>query len=637
MSDQERLIATLTRPKSIRFRNNEAEVSAIKDQLSSLKTQNVNGSTFWFVNDQPSVANTRVKTYPTGHMVFYNSEGRRILFADPEGHPLHECEWKKDEVTGKTKLAYARMQLDYQQWFGIQPDVKTFSVNLNLMDFPGSASLTLDDLRRKIATAWDIPFSEVEHFYRDENFVRLGLAEYEIHLTKDGLYVLLDGTFERTLFISYMPRVEWAELDVLPVVELYQSAPPGAGGAAFELFWGLYEDQSRENKPEPLRFRGLPVYPSKKAFEIFSAYFSPTVPEDEDLMEMFMDYKRAYQIEWDLRPDPPWRYFTEKHSACLTVQDHFLYKVTLLNDPVGLPFINCSRGAKTSCQREIWVTENVVTLIDADEVCREIPLLPLWQIFPQPKVQAASPYYPFGWKEVFKGRPPKTDPVKAVLALPFYPEHASEIEESSLQPMVVDQIIFYMENYSDMPSRLEKIDRVLVHNFDMASSGCIDATHERDYRVLFNNPEFAQKNAQLLWEYASARNQLHALTRVSFLPEKKSARSAYREKYGMIFRWIPFKDYTDLGVCEKILKSVAYALDSNGFLFLVGPGKIGEFLEHHSLSCIYSDAVKDMPFFLQHQKMYPETQVNPDVTVFFAEKHGEADFPGEYQHGCDRR
>ena len=105
MSDQEKLIATLTHPTSIRFRNNEAEVSVIKNQFSSLKNQKINGSTFWFLNDQPSVANTRVKIYPTGHMVFYNSEGRRILFTDPEGHPLHECEWEKDEETGQTSLA----------------------------------------------------------------------------------------------------------------------------------------------------------------------------------------------------------------------------------------------------------------------------------------------------------------------------------------------------------------------------------------------------------------------------------------------------------------------------------------------------------------------------------------------------
>ena len=40
-----------------------------------------------------SVANTRVIVSPTGHIVFYNEEGRRFLCTDPEGNPLHEALW----------------------------------------------------------------------------------------------------------------------------------------------------------------------------------------------------------------------------------------------------------------------------------------------------------------------------------------------------------------------------------------------------------------------------------------------------------------------------------------------------------------------------------------------------------------
>ena len=32
---------------------------------------------------------------PTGHIVVYGPHGRRILLVDPDGHPLHECEWKQ--------------------------------------------------------------------------------------------------------------------------------------------------------------------------------------------------------------------------------------------------------------------------------------------------------------------------------------------------------------------------------------------------------------------------------------------------------------------------------------------------------------------------------------------------------------
>ncbi len=620
MSDKEKLIDTLTRPNSIQFPRNHAEVSVIKNQFANLKKTEVNGNTVWFLNDEPNITNTKIRIYPTGHMVFYNSCGKRFLFTDPEGHPLHECEWKTDAETGKTELALVRMQLDCKQWFGIKPDANTFSIFVDFKDRPGSADLTLDDLRREAAAAWDIPISEIKYFYKDENFIPHGVAEYEIFLSKDGLYVLVDGTFDQTIFISNMPKVQWDPLDVITVVELFQSAPPGAGGAAFEFFWGLYEDQARETQPEPLRFRGLPVYPTQKAFQIFSAYFSPTAPEGEDLMDVFMDFHRSHQITWDLRPDPPWRYFSDKHSACLTVQNNFLYKVTLLDDPVALPFINCSRGGKTSCQRQVHVTKDSILLLDGDEICQEIPLLPLWKISPQEDSAIEPSSHPFSWRKFFQGSPPKVDPIKAVLAVPFYPEGASEIGEASLQPMVVDQILFYMEKFSDMPNRLEKIDRVLIHNFDTVISGCIDCTCEREYKVLFNDPEFAQKNAQLLWDYAASRNQLNALRKVSFLPEKENVKSAYKEKYGMIFRWIPFTHYLDRAASENILNSVAQALAPNALLFLVGPRQISNLFHHHSLKNIYNDQVQDMPFFLQHKKMYPETQVNPDTTVFFAER-----------------
>ena len=626
MPEKDELISILTHPGNIRFHTNENAMLAIERDITNFKKSFIDGIETWFLNDKPTVANTRIRRYPTGHLVFYNSEGKRFLFTDPGGHPLHECEWWENAETGKTKLASVRMQLDCEQWFGIKPDANTFSVFVDLKDHPRSADMTLDDLRKEAARAWDIPISEIEYFYRDKNFIPYGIGEYEIHLSKDGLYVLPDGTFDRTIFISNMPKTNWEALDIITVVELFQSVPPGAGGAAFEFFWGLYEDQVREKQPEPLLFRGLPAYPSIKAFQIFSAFFTPTAPEGEDLMNVFMDFHRSHQITWNLRPDPPWRYFSDKYSVCLTVQNNFLYKVTSLNDPTALPFINCSRGGKASCQRQVHVTEDSIILLDGEDIFKKFPPLSQWQIFPQEDAVLRQPAHPFGWQKFFKDRPPKMDPVTAVLTVPFYPEGAREIEESSLQPMVVDQILFYMEMFPDMPNRLEKISRVLVHNFDTAVAGCIDCTRKREHRVLFNHPEFAQKNAQLLWDHAASKGQLNNLREVSFLPENEYVESAYAEKYEMIFRWIPFKSYHDPVACENILNSVTHAMASSALLFLVGPRQISDLFQQHSLKNIYNDPVKDMPFFIQHKKMYPETLVNPEVSVFFAQKLAHKSF-----------
>lgn len=607
MSEKNTLINALTRLGNIQFASNKDEVTALIGQFPNLGKSSINGNACWTINGK-----VRVKVYLTGHLVFYTSEGKRFLFTDPEGHALHECEWDKD---GESKLSFARMQLDSRQWLGIKPGAKTFSTQLNI---PPGESVALDDLRRKAATAWNVPFSEVKYFYKDENFTNLGGGKFEIRLTKDSLYALPDASFDKPLFISFMFSLNWANLDLIPVVELFQSALPGSGGAVFEFIWGLFDDQSQIKQLPPLRYRGLPTYPSKEAFNIFSAFFIPSGPKGEDLLDVFMDTNRSHEITWLPRKDPPWRYFCEKHRICLTVQDHFLYKVVEMNDPVAIPYINCSRGAHASCQRHIQLRNNAILLLDGENK-REIPLEGSWQINPQPDASALSKY-PFGWRKFFGDALPESDPVKAIFTVPLYPEGASMIEESSLQPMALDQIFYYMETCPDMPGKLEKVKRVLIHTFDTVISGCVDCTHEREYKVLFSDAEFARKNAQLLWDYAASRGQLDALKKVFFLKESAHVESTYQEKYDLIFKWIPFMYYHEREICEQILQSLVAALNPGGMLFLAGPAPIIGLLDHYGLSTLYHDPVIDMPFFQQHLKMCPENMAPSDLTIFLTEK-----------------
>lgn len=619
MSEKEKFLSALKRPGSIRFPVNEGAVNAIENNFSRLRSVRLEGAVYWFENDEPDSANTRVKVYSTGHMAFYNPEGRRFLTADPEGEPLNECEWAADKTSGQIRLARARMQLDCRQWIGVKPRTKTFSARIDVKGQPGWETLSLDDLRKKAAESWRTPFSEVKYFYTDKNLVPRGDGKYDVHLAKDGLYALTDGAFEKTLFISFMFPVDWAKLDLIPVVELFQSTLPGSGGATFELIWGLYEDQSRERELGPLRYRGLPTYPSKEAFNIFSAFFTPRGPEGKDVMKVFMDADRSHQIAWTPKPNPPWRYFSSSHGLTLTVQDKFLYKATAHNDPLGIPFVNCARGAKPSCQRELQVQQNSFTLIDGD-LGRKIPLEPQWGVAPQAEPAKPPAKAPFGWKWFFNNFPPTADPVKILYTVPFYPEGAADIDEAALQPMVLDQMFYYMEMSPGMSEKLEKIDKVLIHTFDAVIAGCVDCTHSRQYTVLFSDPEFAQKNACLLWNYGASRNQLNNLDKVSFLPEKENAAEVYKEKYGLIFKWIPFMYFQDRDACQSMLQSAVEALRPGGILFLAGPKPIQGLFEHFSLDCLYNDPVINMPFYRQHLKMCPENLVNPELTVFLAEK-----------------
>lgn len=620
MSDKSQLATALAHSGNIIFPSNEINAANITKQIESLRMESINGAEYWFADEESGADKARIKTYPTGHRVYYDSSGNRFLCVDPEGHTLHECEWIIDEKSGKPRLNRVRMQLDCRQWVGIKPAAKTFSTQIDIKGLDGWENVTLNNLREKASEAWQTPLSEIKYFYKDENFVSQGEGKYDVRLAKDAIYVLIDGTFDKTLFISFMCALDWENLELIPVVELFQSTLPGSGGAVFEFLWGLYEDQSRSAELPPLRYRGLPAYPSEGAFNIFCAFFTPKGPAGEKIINVFMNPDRSHEITWTPRPNPPWRYFSREHSVCLTVQEGRLYKVTAFDDPAALPYINASGGGRSSCQRELDVLEDKIVLSDGEDT-REIPLSAAWGIEARESAPREKPEYPFGWRKFFDGELPQADPGKALFTVPFYPEGEAEIEESSLQPMALDQILLYMERHEGMADLLEKTNRTLIHTFDTVIAGCVDNSRKREYTVLYNDIEFARKNAQLLWDYSASLNQLENVSDVHFLSEEKHIDEVYSQKFDMIIKWIPFLYHTDRETCEAILKSIAEALVPGGILFLQGPGPLKGLFEHYGLACLKHDPIIDMPFFRQHMKICPDNKINQDITVFFAKKN----------------
>ena len=622
MTKVEKIVQALTQEGSLIFASNLSFAEKLEKMIPNLKVEEKNDCELWFENDSPTIANTRVKIFPTQHIVFYNEEGRRFLCTDPEGTPLHEALWTQDETTNETVLSLARMQLDCKQWVGIKPRAKTFTTQVDISPHERWETMTLDDLREKAAEAWRVPTSEVKYFYDDNHMLHQGDGKYDIRLTKDGLYALHDGNFDKSIFISFMFQINWAKLDLIPVVELFQSTLPGTGGAVFEFIWGIYNDQSREEELPPLRYRGLPTYPSKEAFNIFSAFFEPKGPEGKNIKTVFMDPQTSNEVTWTPQKHPPVRHFSQQQKVAITAQDGYLYKVTVFDDPIAFPFTNCVGIRRPPIEREVRVGNQSFTLLEG-ELGREIFFEPSWGLRPQTYPTKLAEKYPFTWKWFFNGEPPRVDPVKSLYTVPFYPEGQADIDESSIQPMVLDQIFHYMEMAPAMPAKLEKMNSVLIHTFDTVLAGCIDSSKDRVYTVLFSDPEFAQKNAQLLWNYAASIDQLSNLEKVSFLLEAEHIRDAYSEKYDLIFKWIPFMYHQDREACESMLTALSEALLPGGFMFLVAPRQLQGLFDHYKLETLYNDPVYNMPFFRQHLKMCPENQVNPDLVVYLTQKKGD--------------
>ena len=225
---------------------------------------------------------------PTGPIVFYGSHGRRMLATDPDGHPLHECEWGM--VGGALRLLRARVRLDWGAWVGLTPSGLVNRMTLDLSRKSGWERLRADDLRGMAAQAMQVPLEEVRFFYDDRDVTIDAKGAATIRHRKDAIFVLPHGTFDRKQFMACMGAMHWEDIDFLPVVELFLSLLPGTGSAVFELIRGLYDDQNRKQPaPRSLRYRGIPTYPSEAAYRLFNGFFRPEVPGGGDPFPVFMD------------------------------------------------------------------------------------------------------------------------------------------------------------------------------------------------------------------------------------------------------------------------------------------------------------------------------------------------------------
>ncbi|MGH7228484.1 MAG: hypothetical protein ACREIH_04645, partial [Nitrospiraceae bacterium] len=139
MSDDSSIRSALTRPGSIALPSNLPLVQDL------------------------SAAGGRVVRQPSGHLVFYGPHGRRVLATDPDGDPLHECEWETDPA-GQARFVRARVRLDWGQWVGLKPESLINHTTLDLSRKPGWERLRADDLRQMAAQALRVPFEEVRFF-----------------------------------------------------------------------------------------------------------------------------------------------------------------------------------------------------------------------------------------------------------------------------------------------------------------------------------------------------------------------------------------------------------------------------------------------------------------------------------------
>lgn len=565
--------------------------------------------------DLPSLLSlsSSVLRRPTGHLLLYGSHGRRILATDPEGHPLHECEWGM--VDGELRLLRSRVHLDWGAWVGLTPSGLLNTTTLDLSRKPGWQRLRADDLRGMAAQAMRVPLEEVRFFYNDQDVTIDAKGAATIRHRKDAIYFLPDGTFDHKQFMACMGAMHWEEIDFLPVVELFLSLLPGTGSAIFELIRGLYDDQNQgKSAPRPLRYRGIPTYPSDAAYRLFSSFFSPQIPGGGDPLPVFMDSPRSHLVTWLPVADAPRRHFDASQKLCVTIQGSRVLKATCWDDSAGLSYQPFDQRGVAPCQRGLAVDQGQLLLKDRGTK-RVIPLAASWGKVTGPPAPVAEGTG-VDWASVFEGAAPGVSPEEAFGAVLLYPDDEQEIGELATQPFAADYLQDLIEQDRALAARVGRAGQLLISGFDGAMITCVGNDRPRACTVLYDHPAFIQRQAQMLWNQWARAQRLDWLSQVRIRSRAAEGSEENKPKYDLAYEWIPFGLYDKPEAVGTRIRQLAGKLLPGAVAFILGPPTVADMCRTAGLQLQGITPVASFPTFHMHQSVLPRAHLKPGVMLY---------------------
>ena len=553
----------------------------------------------------------------TGHVVVYGPLGRRILMTDPEGHPLHECEW--GEQDGTVHLVSARLYLDWGQWVGLKPGGLVNAMTLDLTTRPDWQTLTRQDLRMMASRAMGVAVEEVEFFYADDDLALDGTGHATIRQRKDAFYVLEKGTWDRAQFMSCMSAMHWATIDYLPVVELFKSLLPGTGSAAFELIRGLYDDQNLRT-PRTLQYRGIPTYPSAAAFGLFSNFFTATHQGGENPYTVFMDPPRSHEVDWLPNPHPPVRHVDPRHQICLTVKQGNVLKVTKTDDDSGLSFVPPNQQGFAPCGKRMALDSDHLFL-DDHKTSHEIALQPGWGITHQVERRAGNQAVvnkENSWEAFFPDGLPAVSPLEAYSAVLLYPEDETPIGDLASQPFVADFLSDFIEQDQRLTVQVGQSGHILIHGFDGVIGSLLALDRPRSTTVVYSRGSYAQKHAQAAWNQLARGNRLDWQKSCRFVSEEVFRYGA--STYDLMYVWLPFASYDDAVTLHGHLSRISEALRPDALAFLAGPDSLSSIVSGLPLEIVFGDLVAHLQPFRMHKSILPKATLHPRLSVWIFKK-----------------
>ncbi len=555
---------------------------------------------------------------PTGHWVFYGPHRQRILATDPNGHPLHECDWRV-LPSGQTTLTRARLRLDWGGWVGLKPGGMVQTTRLNLTSKPDWQRLTSDDLRQMAAAALRVSIEGIRLFYGEEDLRLAPNGIATIQHKKDALYVLRRGTFDapasETPFMACMGAMHWSAIDFLPVVELFQSLLPGTGSIMFELIRGLYDDQTvTRPHPEPLRYRGIPTYPSEAAYRLFSQFFTPQGPGGTDPFPIFMEETRSHEVLWFPNAAPPVRYVEPERDLSVTIAAAQVLKATQPSDRSGLSYQQPNSTGFAPCAKTVTVERGQLVLRDGPTV-QQLECSPAWG----PLLNSRTPVLPppsLTWHAFFEQPVPDVLPGEAFSTAVLYPDDDRDVSDIAAHAFVADYLQDRLEQDRTLQQHLSQASELLIDGFDSAITSCLWLDRPRAHTVLYREQAFAQKQAQALWNQLARQGRLSWIPQYRFTMGSVSALVPGSRRYPLIYSWLPQQAWTPPAISQYV-SAVASCLASTGTAFLVGPLSLTSSLSAQGFRTHQCQPVDELESVAMHRTILPKTTLRADLTLFF--------------------
>jgi len=366
-----------------------------------------------------------------------------------------------------------------------------------------------------------------------------------------------------------------------------------------------------------LRYRGIPPYPSKAAFRLFSSFFTPHSPEGNNPFTLFMNPEQSNRVTWLPAATPPIRYIDQCAGVCLTFQGGLLHKVTVASDSTGLPYMSLQGRRFIPYDRSAKIVGGHVILKERDCEATLTVTLPQGSLEQSGESVAMSPV---DWRSVFVQGVPFIPSASAYGATLLYPEDESEIGECAAQPFVADYIQDIGEQDREVGSVLSHAERVLIDNGDAVVATCIAFDRPRDYTVLVRHPAFAQKQAQRLWSICAELQRWDWLSRIRFVSDVGRHDGETPRSYDVVYHWVPY-DGGDrpAGLAER-MKGISRALREGGTAFVIGPAQLGQYATSVGLQVCWEEPVEQLPTFLMHRVILPKARLRTSLTLFHMKK-----------------